>query len=151
MIASSSHNAYTRGTGTAVCARERITRYSAVDCVSAWQQMAKGLAPQNISSGGGGELVSRVGLAALEPLGSKRAAEPVEVIAHPPFEPTEWQIIPFPTDCCPTSGNPSVADSHLAPYKPALPTVDCIWGTGQAAPSIVTLEAQRGAFRSIQA
>ena len=90
-------------------------------------------------TGSGGELVSRVGLAALEPLGSERAAEP------------EWQIIPFPTDCCPTSGNPSVADSHLAPYKPALPTVDCIWGTGQAAPSIVTLEAQRGAFRSIQA
>ena len=116
MIASSSHNAYTRGTGTAVCARERITRYSAVDCVSAWQQMAKGLAPQNIRSGSGDELVSRVGLAALEPLGSERATEPGDAIAHPPFEPTEGQIIPLPADRCPTSGKPPVADCHLMPH-----------------------------------
>jgi hypothetical protein len=47
--------------------------------------MAKGLAPQNIRSGSGGEFVSRDGLAALEPLGSERAAESVDVIAHPPF------------------------------------------------------------------
>ena len=97
----------------------------AVDSVGAWKQMAQGLAPQNISSGSGDELVSRVGLAALEPLGSERTAEPVDVIAHPPFEPTEWQIISFPANCIRTSGNPSVADSHLAPRKPALPTVDC--------------------------
>jgi len=31
----------------------------------------------------------RFGLAALEPLGSDRAAEPVDVIPHPAFEPTE--------------------------------------------------------------
>jgi hypothetical protein len=49
-----------------------------VDRVGAWQQMPKGLAPQNIRPGSGGEFVSRVGLAALEPLGSERAAEPVE-------------------------------------------------------------------------
>ena len=112
MIASSSHRAYTRGTGTAVFP---------IDGMGAWQQMTEGLAPQNIRSGSGGEFVSRVGLAALEPLGSERAAEPVEVIAHPPFEPTEGQIIPLPTDRCPTCGNPPVADSHLVPHKPALP------------------------------
>ena len=151
MIASSSHSAYTRGTGTRCMCQRAHDPVFPVDRVGAWQQMAKGLAPQNISSGSGDELVSRVGLAALEPLGSERAAEPVDVIAHPPFEPTEWQIIPLPASCFRTNGNPSVADSHLAPHKPALPTVDCRWGTLQAAPSIVTLEAQRGAFRSIQA
>jgi hypothetical protein len=78
--------------------------------------MAKGLAPQNISSGSGGKFVSRVGLAALEPLGRERAAEPVDVIAHPPFEPTEGQIIPLPADRCPTSGKPPVADCHLMPH-----------------------------------
>ena len=105
-----------------------------VDRVGAWQQMAKGLAPQNIRSGSGGEFVSWVGLAALEPLGSERAAEPVDAIAHPPFEPTEGQIIPLPADCCPTSGNPPVADSHLVPHKPVLPTVDCIWAPGKPSP-----------------
>ena len=112
MIASSSHSAYTRGTGTAVCASAHDPVFP-VDRVGARQQMAKGLAPQNISFASGDELVSRVGLAAFEPLGSERAAEPVDVIAHPPFEPTEWQIISFPTNCFRTNGNPSVADSHL--------------------------------------
>src|SRR5690348_18468751 len=91
-----------------------------VDRVGAWQQMAKGLAPQNIRSASGDELVSRVGLAALEPLGSERATEPGDAITHPPFEPTEGQIIPFPTNCFRTNGNPFVADSHLAPHKPVL-------------------------------
>ena len=90
--------------------------------------------------------VSRVGLAALEPLSGERAAEPVDVIAHPPFEATEGQIIPLTTDCCRTRGNPPVADSHLAPHKPVLPTMDCIWGTGQAAPAIVTLERSEASF-----
>src|SRR5260370_10546219 len=85
-----------------------------VDRGGARQQMTKGLAPENINSGSGSELVSRVGLAALEPLGRERTAEPVDVIAHPPFEPTEWQIVPLPTNCCPTSGNPSVA-ANLPP------------------------------------
>jgi len=87
-----------------------------IDGMGAWQQMTEGLAPQNICSGSGGEFVSRVGLAAFEPLGSERAAEPVDVIAHPPFEPTEWQIVPFPTDCCPTSGKRPVPDCHLMPH-----------------------------------
>ena len=53
-----------------------------VDRVGAWQQMAKGLPPQNIRSGGGGEFVGRVGLAALEPLSSERATEPGDAIAR---------------------------------------------------------------------
>jgi hypothetical protein len=57
--------------------------------VSAWQQIPEGLAPQNIRPGGGNELVGGIGLAALEPLGNERAAEPVDVIAHPAFEPTK--------------------------------------------------------------
>jgi hypothetical protein len=102
-----------------------------VDRVGARQQMAKGLAPQNIRSGGGGEFVSRVGLAALEPLGRERATEPGDAIAHPPFEPTEGQII---RGLLPLSMNPPVTDTHLVPHKPALPTVDCIWAPGNPLP-----------------
>jgi hypothetical protein len=131
MIASSSHRAYTRGTGTAVSARERMTRYSRSTAWALGSRWPRGFAPQNVRSGSGGELVSRVGLAALEPLGSERAAEPVEVIAHPPFEPTEGQII---RGLLPLSGNPPVADTHLVPHKPALPTVDCIWALGNPLP-----------------
>jgi hypothetical protein len=104
--------------------------------------MTEGLAPQNICSGSGGEFVSRVGLAAFEPLGSERAAEPVDAIAHPPFEPTEGQIIPLPADCCPTTGNPPVAESHFVPHNPDVTDGGLYMGTGQAAPSIEVARGQ---------
>jgi hypothetical protein len=51
--------------------------------------MAKRLMPQNISSATGEELVRRIGLASLEPLGSEWASEPVHVIPHPTLKPSE--------------------------------------------------------------
>src|ERR1700730_16238448 len=130
MISSSSHSAYTRGTGTAVCASARITRYSrstAWALGSRWPRAYAVAHTPSISD----KLVSWVGLAALKSLGSERATEPADMIVHPAFEPTEGQIIPLPPDCCPTRGNPPAADSHLVPHKPALPTVDCIWAPGK--------------------
>jgi hypothetical protein len=69
-------------------------------------------------------------LAALEPLGSERAAEPVDVIAHPPFEPTEGQIIPLRADCCPATGSALVSDGHLAPLNQRQHRSIVLWITG---------------------
>ena len=97
-----------------------------VDCMGAWQQIPERFAPQNIRSGSSDELIGGIGLTALEPLGNDRAAEPVDVIAQPAFEPTERQSNRVLTDRCPTRGTPPVADGHLAPHTPAIPTADCI-------------------------
>src|SRR5215831_20015182 len=86
-----------------------------VDRMGAWQQIPERFAPQNIRSGCSGELIGGIGLPALEPFGNDRAAEPVDVIAHPAFEPTERQSNRVPPDRCPAGGTPTVADSHLAP------------------------------------
>jgi len=126
MIASSSHSAYTRGTGTAVCASARMTRYSRS---TARQQMAEGLASENIHICSGDELVGRIGLTARKPLDSDRATEPVDVISHPAFEPTEGQSMTLHKDCYrPARGGLLVADHHLAPHKPALLAADCTYG-----------------------
>src|SRR5215469_1313330 len=105
-----------------------------VDRMGAWQQIPERFAPQNIRSASSGELIGRIGLPALEPLGDERAAEPVDVIAHPAFEPTKRQSNRVPTDRCPTRGTPPVADSHLAPHTPAIPTVD-VYRPGRASGS----------------
>ncbi len=70
-----------------MCQRAHDTIFP-VNRMGARQQMAEGLAPQNIRPGSGDQLVGGIGLAALEPLGSERATEPVDVIAQPAFEPT---------------------------------------------------------------
>src|SRR5215469_16735767 len=92
--------------------------------MGAWQQIPERFTPQNVRSTSRGELIGRIGLPALEPLRNERATEPVDVIAHPAFEPTKRQSNRVPTDRCPTRGTPPVADSHLAttrrPYRPRI-------------------------------
>src|SRR5215831_9240765 len=126
MIASSSHSAYTCGTGTAVCASARMTRYSRSTAWALGSKFPSGLRRRTYVPLAAAELIGRIGLPALEPLRNDRATEPVDVIAHPTFEPTKRQSNRVPTDRCPTRGTPPVADSHLAPHTPAIPTVDCI-------------------------
>jgi hypothetical protein len=94
--------------------------------------MAERLTAQNIDPGISDKLVGGIGLAALEPLGGERTTEPVDVIAHPAFDPTEREIVLLPPDCCPAREYPPVANSHFVPHKQALPTAAC-YGTVQAA------------------
>jgi hypothetical protein len=98
-----------------------------VDRVGAWQQMAKGLPPQNIRSGGGGEFVSRVGLAALEPLSSERATEPGDAIAHPPLSEETDPARPSAACACPESvRRPDIATLRMRrePVGPQIQTDD---------------------------
>src|SRR5438132_11236114 len=81
--------------------------------MGARQQLTERLAPQYVRAGAGEKLVGRVRLAARELLGGERTAEPVDVAAHPAFEPAERQTV-LPRG------------RHLTPRQPAPPSLDCI-------------------------
>src|SRR5215472_3633437 len=96
--------------------------------MGARQELARRLAPQHVWAGTGEQLVGRVRLAAFELVGSERAAEPVNMLGHPLFEPDKRQVV-LPRG------------RHLAPPQPASLPLDCIrW----RADGILLAAASRG-------